>query len=98
MKIDIPDIVKNSGISFVGNLLILNVMYYYGKLMFWTVAILMLINAVGAYGLEKYQAKKNYKTKQEQLEYLNEHGWKDIVARMAGFVVAVVLALMFIGV
>ena len=96
MKIDFKDLVKNAGISFVGNFLLLNLIHMFTQLNYFWLIGLLIVNVAGFWSLENYQAKKNYQTKEKQLKYLKEHGFKDVQYRVIGVVFAIVLALLFI--
>ena len=97
MKINVPDMVKNGGISFVGNFLLLNLIHKFSQVNFWVIAVLLIVNVVGAWSLENYQVNKNYKSKQKKLAYLKKYGYYDVLYRISGFVVAVGLGLAFVG-
>ena len=96
---DIKNIVKNAGLSFVGWFLVFAISYAMnifngGMLLFCFGGLICTV--LGSWGIEKRQASRNFPDDEKaQKAYLNDAGFQDTALRVAGFVVALVLAILF---
>ena len=96
---DTPNIVKNTGLAFVGWFLVFVLAHFLGILesLMGLFSFGGLVATVAfSWLIENRQAKRNFPNdEQRQKQYLSDAGFTDTTLRVVGYAVALVLAIIF---